>query len=394
MGRGGSGVKPASDTTIEISFTFCGVRFRPRLRLKPTPANLKRAERHLAAVLDAIERGTFDPLVTFPDYPKSQLFAIRRGEIETVGGYLDRWIKRRRPELAASTWHDYNKIVQHILIPAFGHHRLSDLRKSHARDWANEQATGIKRIRNVLSILRASLADAADDEVIETNPLYGWTPKRRGGGRAKPDYIDPFSADEREAILDSAGEPARNAIEFAAWTGVRPSELIALQWDDIDWRGGKAHICRGLTEAADDPEDPKTAAAFRQIDLLPPALDALKRQRAWSQMHDSGLVFLHPRTMTPYTGDQQFRKGVFRPACLKAKVRYRYPYQLRHTFASMMLSSGEPIPWVAAQMGHSDPTVTMRVYYRFIPDATPDAGEKALKKFGKKGSLGAAGARK
>lgn len=48
----------------------------------------------------------------------------------------------------------------------------------------------------------------------------------------------------------------------------------------------------------------------------------------------------------------------------------------------MMLSAGEPIPWVAAQMGHSDPTVTMRVYYRFIPDAVPDAGARALEKFG------------
>lgn len=382
MGRDGSGVRRASASSIEIAFTFQGVRFRPRLGLKPTPAHLKRAERHLAAVLDSIERGTFDPLVTFPDYPKSAMFAERRGDIETVGEYLTRWIERRRPELAASTWRDYEKIVRGVLIPAFGKHRLTDLRKSHARDWANQSTSGIKRIRNVLSILRAALADAADDDVIETNPLYGWTPKRRGGGRAKPDFIDPFTADEREDILKAAGEPASNAIEFAVWTGVRPSELIALQWDDIDWRTGKAHIARGITEAADAPEDTKTAASTRQIDLLAPALAALKRQRAWSQMHDSGFVFLQPRTGAPYTGDQQLRKGVFRPACLKAKVRYRYPYQLRHTFASMMLSSGEPIPWVAAQLGHGDPTVTMRVYYRWIPDAAPDAGSRALDRFG------------
>jgi integrase len=98
-------------------------------------------------------------------------------------------------------------------------------------------------------------------------------------------------------------------------------------------------------------------------------------------MHPSGYVFLHPRSQQPYTGDQQLRKGVFRPACLRAKVRYRYPYQLRHTFASMMLSAGEPIPWVAAQLGHTDPTVTMRRYYRFLPEAVPNAGAKALEQF-------------
>lgn len=382
MGRDGSGVRAASRTSIEIAFTYQGVRFRPRVQLKPTAAGLKRAERHLAAIQDAIERGNFDPLVTFPDYPKSALFAERRGEVLAIGQYLEEWIERRRPELASSTWKDYRKIIRHVLIPAFGNHRLADFRKSHARDWANAQTVSVKRLRNVLSILRAALQDAADDGVIDANPLYGWTPKRRGGGKTKPDHIDPFGADEREAILLAAGNPGRNAIEFAVWTGLRPSELIALMWIDIDWARGKAHVCRGLTYAADAPEEPKTRAAEREIDLLPPALEALKRQLTWTKIHPSGYVFLHTRTGEPWTGDQQLRKTLFRPACIRAKVRYRYPYQLRHTFASMMLSAGEPIPWVAAQMGHSDPTVTMRVYYRFIPDAAPDAGARALEKFG------------
>jgi len=385
MGRDGSGVRPASTSTIEIAFTYQGVRFRPRIRLKPSPANLKRAERHLAAIHDAIERGTFDPLVTFPDYPKSALFAERKGDIETVGEYLERWVEDRRPELAASTWKDYRKIVHRVLIPAFGDHRLSDLRKSHTREWANQQDVSVKRLRNVLSILRAALQDAVDDEVIDSNPLYGWTPKRRGTGKRRPDHIDPFDTDELQAIIAAAGEPAGNAIEFSVWTGLRPSELIALMWDDIDWRRNKAHICRGQTYAAEAPEDTKTRAAEREIDLLPPAVAALKRQRAWSQMHPSGFVFLYPFNGEPFTGDQQLHTGVFRPACRRAKVRYRYPYQLRHTFASMMLSAGEPIPWVAAMMGHTDPTVTMRVYYRFLPEGTPDAGAKAMEKFGGKG---------
>jgi integrase len=381
MGRARTGVRAASASTIEIAFTYRGVRFRPRIRLKPTAANLKRARRHLAAIQDAIERGTFDPLATFPDYSKSQLFAERRGEIVTVERYLEEWIDRRRTELASSTWYNYAKIVRSVLVAEFGAMNLAELRKRHVRDWANRQGVSLKRLRNVVSVLRAALQDAADDELIETNPLYGWTPRRREGGRQRADEIDPFDATEREAILEALGEPARNAIEFAVWTGVRPSELIALQWDDVDWRRGKVYVRRGLTEPASSPEEPKTRAAARSVDLLEPAQQALKRQRAWSQMHPSGHVFLHPRSQQPYTGDQQLRKGVFRPACLRAKVRYRYPYQLRHTFASMMLSAGEPIPWVAAQLGHTDPTVTMRRYYRFLPEAAPNAGAKALEQF-------------
>lgn len=106
----------------------------------------------------------------------------------------------------------------------------------------------------------------------------------------------------------------------------------------------------------------RSSADEREIDHLPPARAAVKRQLAWTESHPCSYVFLHARTGSSWTGDQQLRKTLFRPACIRAKVRYRY--QLRHTFASMMLSAGEPIPWIAAKMSHSDPTVTQHADLR------------------------------
>jgi integrase len=78
----------------------------------------------------------------------------------------------------------------------------------------------------------------------------------------------------------------------------------------------------------------------------------------------------------------------------KAGVRYRRPYQTRHTYASMMLSAGESPMWVAQQMGHSDWTVIARIYGRWIPEAAPDAGQKAVKIFGQNAGITAANAGK
>ena len=72
MGRDGAGVRAVSNSTIEISFPYKGKRCRERVKLKPTPANLNRAKRHRAAILDAIDKGTFDYAVTFPDSPKGE----------------------------------------------------------------------------------------------------------------------------------------------------------------------------------------------------------------------------------------------------------------------------------------------------------------------------------
>ncbi len=90
MGRSESGVRAISESSIEIAFSYRGVRCRERVRLKPTPANLKRAARHRAAVLDAIERNTFDYAKTFPDSARRLLFLDRPGEALALSAYLRR----------------------------------------------------------------------------------------------------------------------------------------------------------------------------------------------------------------------------------------------------------------------------------------------------------------
>nr|WP_233583177.1 DUF3596 domain-containing protein [Candidimonas sp. SYP-B2681] len=60
------GVRPASESSIEIEFLYQGTLWRERLRLKPSAANLKRASDLRAGILDAIEKGEFNYAVTFP----------------------------------------------------------------------------------------------------------------------------------------------------------------------------------------------------------------------------------------------------------------------------------------------------------------------------------------
>jgi integrase len=134
MGRKFTGVQAISKTSVEIAFTYAGVRCRERIKLKPTPANLKRAERHRAAILDAIERGTFDYAITFPDSPRAAQFSEHRGASITFKDYLDQWLKSSKAHVKASTWNDYRKTVNDHLIPAFGELRLTDLKRAHIKN--------------------------------------------------------------------------------------------------------------------------------------------------------------------------------------------------------------------------------------------------------------------
>lgn len=375
------GVRSRSAKSIEIDFIFRGERCRETFKIAPTPSNLKKVAQHRAAILDAIARGTFDYSVTFPDSKNRFKFAERPQSAGTrLEEYLETWIMGKQKQLKSSTWAGYNKIVTMINQTDLGRILLPDLRRTHVRDWCKKQASSNKWLANVQSVLRSALQEALDDDLIETNPLYGWKYENADTIKATDD-VDPFEAVEREAILAAMKDPQhRNMFEFLFWTGVRTSELVALTWYDINWITGEARINKAKTQFAEAPEPPKTRKGIRDVKLLAPAMRALKAQKELTFL-EGGVIFRDPRTGQPWDGDEAIRQGPWKSAIKKAGARYRRPYQTRHTYASMMLTAGEPLGWVANQMGHSDLSMLARVYARWIKSATPDVGNKAVAMF-------------
>lgn len=375
------GVRSRSEKSITIDFIYRGIRCRETFKLSPTAANLKRVSQHRAVILEAIAHGTFNYSVTFPQSKNRFKFAERPQSAGLlIEDYLERWIAGKKKQLKSSTWDGYNKIVTMLNASDIGRVLLPELKRSHVRAWCNQQECGNKWLANVQSVLRSALQDALDDDLLETNPLNGW--KYENADAIKPqDDVDPFTTDERESILNACRDPQhRNLFEFAFWTGLRTSELIALTWEDIDWRRGEARISKARTQAAEEAETTKTRAGIRDVKLLAPALAALKRQKAITFL-EGGVIFRDPRNGQPWTGDEPIRQGPWKTALKKAGIRYRRPYQTRHTYASMMLTAGEPLGWVANQMGHRDLSMLARIYARWIKSATPDVGNKAVAMF-------------
>lgn len=384
MGRDGRGVRAVSDSSIEITFMYRGVRCRERISLKPTATNLKKAQQHKAAVEHAITNGTFDYGVTFPNSARAEKFAPEASR-ETLAGFLARWLDGKRKHVSSSTWDGYRKIVELRLVPALGTVMVVDLRRKAVKDWLDTLSVSNKTLGNIQSCLRSALNDAVDEELIELNPVAGWTYSRKG--EVKDDDVDPFTTEEQQAIVGALEGQARNLVQFAFWTGMRTSELVGLDWGDVDWLRGEVYVARAITQAAKGKaEVTKTATGKRAIKLLGPAMEALKAQKKFTFLAGAE-VFQNPRTQERWAGDAPIRKTMWRHALKKAGVRYRRPYQTRHTFASMMLSAGEHPMWVAHQMGHSDWTMIARVYGRWMPSSNHDAGKKAVERFGSNDSV-------
>ena len=374
------GVWRASGSTIGISFQYKGERCREFLKLKPTEPNLAKASRFRISVISAIENGTFNYAETFPESKRARQLAKIEGDAVTIKQYLTEWIEAKKGEIQSSTYVGYRRTVFNILIPEFGHMMLTEFKARHMKAWAVKQDCSKKRINNIISNMRNALDDAVFEEIITINPLHRWKFKKIEPPK-DDDGIDPFSVEEREAILEACHIEDRNMFEFAFWSGVRGSELIALRWSDVDWLNGRIHIRRKKVTASKVPEIPKTSKSNRILKLLPPALAALKRQRQHTQMLETEEIFVNPISKEPYTGDKKLRRR-WKPALMRAGVRYRSPKQTRHTFASVMFSANESPPWIQNYLGHSTLTTTLKCYARYIPAADPDGGMKALEKFG------------
>ncbi|MEG7360003.1 site-specific integrase [Pseudomonas citronellolis] len=384
MGRDGRGVRAVSESSIEITFMYQGARCRERVALKPTAANLKLAEQHKAAIELSIASGTFDYATTFPNSKRALKFTPLASQ-QKISSYLPAWLETRRKHLKASTYLSYHRMIHNQLIPWFGDLALVELTKRHIKEKLLTHSGGNSTLSNLQSCLRRAFSDAIEDEILDSNPLAGWKFRTKDAIK-EDDDVDPFTPEEQSAILSAARDDVRAQVKFAFWTGLRPCELIALEWGDIDWLADEIRIVRSKTRAAKTPEAPKTSSGRRTIKLLAPAKEALLQQKAMTFLA-GGRVFLHPNTGKPWADSEQVRRITWVHAIKKSGVRYRRPYQTRHTYASMMLSAGEHPMWVAKQMGHKDWTMIARIYGRWMPTADASAGDRAVQLFGGNASV-------
>jgi len=96
------------------------------------------------------------------------------------------------------------------------------------------------------------------------------------------------------------------------------------------------------------------------------------------------IVFTNPNKGSPWSSTNSVRDH-WVDVLKKAGVRYRTPCQTRNAYASQMLNAGEDLEYIAQQIGHSDISVSLKYYARFIKntevkyEAKLEAAHKAFK---------------
>lgn len=361
------GVRAASSSSIEIDFYWRGARCRERIALAPNKRNLSFAQNLRGQILNEIAVGTFDYARHFPDSPRAEKPAPAPSGAMSVQQALAAWIERKRHEVAHSSLNEYDRVVRRVLNPAFAGVALDQLDRTKVKAFVSGMTdVSEKRINAVLLPLRGMIADAIEDGLMSEDPASGLRVQR---ATDVDDIPDPFTPVELTALEKVS--PVPGMVTFWAWTGLRPSELIDLDWTAVNVPGRTVTISSAFVRG--QSKTTKTRAGRRLVQLLGPAVRALELV---PQEH-VGRVWRNPNTGAGWTSTRPIAEQWI-GLCDRAGVRHRPPKHLRHTYASMMLSAGENVMWVAGQLGHANWSVTATRYARWMPSAAPNAGDKAL----------------
>ncbi|NHV29310.1 site-specific integrase [Burkholderia sp. D-99] len=294
-----------------------------------------------------------------------------------VATWFDTWLAAQRIE--PSTKQGYESAIRFWrLAESDRDHRLlgmidlCELKLSHILvAIAGRPELSGKTINNYVSVLRKALDLAVSDSVLTGNPAAN-VPRAKHQKRPP----DPFARDEAEKIIAEAGRihsgQVHNLIEFWFWSGLRTSEVFGLQWSKVDLLNRTIVVAEALVRG--EHKDRTKTAVARMVRLNSRALAALTRQRSLPRIADEA-IFQDPRYGTQWEDERAFRRSFWTPILKRLGIRYRRPYNMRHSYATAMLMAGMTPAFCAKQLGHSVDTF-LTTYARWL-DGRQDAIEMA-----------------
>jgi integrase len=288
-----------------------------------------------------------------------------------LGRFLEEWLTTTiEPNcLSVNTAASYRGIVERHLIPSLGAKRLRDLtvidvdHLLHQKYEAGLSGSTVQRIRMILvkALRHAERRDFVHRNVASLTDLRRAT--RREGRSLTPDQA-------RRLLAASEHRPLGITVQLGLYLGLRPGEVLGLQWSDVDFHDRTLTVRRSLKRENNQLRfgPPKTLGSVRTLKMSEPLAAVLSRHKSEQDRrkgiscelwHELDLV-VATEIGTPV--DPSNSRRALNEFCETANVGHWSPNELRHSFASLMSLTGAPMEEVADAMGHVDTRMTSQVY--------------------------------
>lgn len=288
-----------------------------------------------------------------------------------IATFLEEWLTSAvEPNcLSPNTADSYRSVIRQHLVPALGKKRLRDLtvldvdQLLAAKYDAGYSGSTVQRIRMTLmkALRHAERRDLVVRNVAALSDLR----------RAKPTEGRSLSPNQAAKLLAVAPSDRLGiTVELGLYLGLRPGEVLGLQWCDIDLDRGTLSVRRSLKRENNmlllgDTKTPGSRRTLAMPDPLKVALRRHKEQQDSDRERADDLWSEFDLVVTTALGtavDPSNARRTLDRLCDKSGIGHWNPNSLRHSFASLMSLQGAPMEEVADAMGHVDTRMTSRVY--------------------------------
>lgn len=344
-------IEPQDGRGWAIRFRAYGKRRYVTLGTAEEGWSRARAEAELRHVLADVERGIWQPYEPVqPEEPR---------EAPSFHEFASEWLENREPELRPKTVTSYRWQLTTHLLPHFARMRLDEIGPEDIDRYKaaklRQGALGPNQINKSLGLLAMILDAAGDYGHVDParNPARG---RRRRVKRTTPKRptVEP---EQLPSLLEAAGR-LRPILATMAGAGLRNGEVCALVWSDFDLSSGTLRVAES-----------KTDAGVREVDLPVALRKELAKHKLRAHRKD-GPIFVNRNGQRQSVSNVERRMKTAIRRANKRLVQLGIrpideavtPHSLRRLYASLRFALGDDPVYVAAQIGHTEPGFSMRVY--------------------------------
>jgi len=278
-------------------------------------------------------------------------------------------------EIKFTTLRDYKSAMNLYVLPWFGDMPIASISAYHVDDFVLSLECSGKRKKNILVPLRSIFKWAKKRGYVEKS-IMGDVDKITVVHKD----ISPLSSEEVWSYLDATPLLYRPFFTTLFFTGMRFGELAGLKWKNVDLDRNIIKIVE--TRVAGEEGVTKTKRN-REIDILPPVMEALDLQR---QLGVCKKYVFRDKVGNLFTPDHA-RNQIWIPTLKEIGLEYRPMTQTRHTFATIAIDSGEALGWVQKMLGHHSLQMIMTTYYNWIKRTTENNGSAMMARIEKSSPL-------
>lgn len=283
------------------------------------------------------------------------------------------WMEHNRIHYKGATAKKNQDLIDTHILPDLGGVKITKITATMINSFAMKKmqngrldgkgGLSATYVRNMMLIISSAMKYAADEQMclpLKTPIFVPVAPKK------DLPILSLTDQKKLENHLLLGLDPTRIGVLLSLYTGLRIGEVCALSWEDIDFESNILHVRHTVSRVKNTDtssssksvliiDEPKTESSTRDIPIasvLQPVLKQIIATASSKYVISEASSFLSPRTL-------EYRYHRLLDACGVKSINY---HALRHTFATRCVEAGMDIKTLSEILGHSDPSITLKIY--------------------------------